>query len=105
MAPRALGDSVRPRRLAGVLGRPLNFTVRRRSIQRMGTKERRWNLKHSEDLRASMTKAELASLFRRSKSDPDSLSMDEVGVLFLVTRDRIRVIEELLNDGKKPHRH
>ena len=28
-APRALGDSVRPRRLSGVVGRPLNFTVRR----------------------------------------------------------------------------
>ena len=30
MAPRAPGDSVRPRRLAGVIGRPLNFTVRGR---------------------------------------------------------------------------
>jgi hypothetical protein len=29
LAPRALKDSVRPRRLAGVVGRPLNFTVRR----------------------------------------------------------------------------
>ena len=29
MAPRAPGDSVRPRRLAGVVVRPLNFTVRR----------------------------------------------------------------------------
>ena len=29
MAPRAPGDSVRPRRLTGVVGRPLNFTVRR----------------------------------------------------------------------------
>jgi hypothetical protein len=29
LAPRALGDSVRPRRLAGVVVRPLNFTVRR----------------------------------------------------------------------------
>jgi hypothetical protein len=28
LAPRALGDSVRPRRLSGVVGRPLNFTVR-----------------------------------------------------------------------------
>jgi len=27
MAPRALKDSVRPRRLAGVGARPLNFTV------------------------------------------------------------------------------
>ena len=28
LAPRAPGDSVRPRRLAGVVARPLNFTVR-----------------------------------------------------------------------------
>jgi len=30
LAPRAPGDSVRPRRLSGVVVRPLNFTVRRR---------------------------------------------------------------------------
>ena len=30
MAPRAPGDSVRPRRLSGASARPLNFTVRRR---------------------------------------------------------------------------
>ena len=29
LAPRAPGDSVRPRRLADVVVRPLNFTVRR----------------------------------------------------------------------------
>jgi len=29
LAPRALGDSVRPRRLSDVVVRPLNFTVRR----------------------------------------------------------------------------
>jgi hypothetical protein len=29
LAPRARGDSVRPRRLSGVVVRPLNFTVRR----------------------------------------------------------------------------
>ena len=28
LAPRALKDSVRPRRSSGVVGRPLNFTVR-----------------------------------------------------------------------------
>ena len=30
LAPRAPGDSLRPRRLSGVVVRPLNFTVRRR---------------------------------------------------------------------------
>ena len=37
MAPRALKDSVRPRRLAGVVGRPLNFTVRRAGISAVRT--------------------------------------------------------------------
>ena len=37
LAPRAPGDSVRPRRLMCASGRPLNFTVRRRVIQRSGT--------------------------------------------------------------------
>ena len=32
LAPRALGDSVRPRRLSGVVVRPLNFTARRLCI-------------------------------------------------------------------------
>jgi hypothetical protein len=30
---------------------------------------------------------------KRAESDPRSLTLDEVGVLFLVTRDRIRAIE------------
>jgi len=30
LAPRVPGDSVRPRRLSGVVVRPLNFTVRQR---------------------------------------------------------------------------
>jgi hypothetical protein len=30
-APRAREDSMRPRRLVGASGRPLNFTVRRRA--------------------------------------------------------------------------
>ena len=33
LAPRALGGSVRPRRLPGVVVRPLNFTVRRQSLR------------------------------------------------------------------------
>jgi DNA-directed RNA polymerase sigma subunit (sigma70/sigma32) len=40
-----------------------------------------------------MTDAAIADLFARSESDPASLTLDEVGVLFLVTRDRIRAIE------------
>jgi hypothetical protein len=33
-APRALEDSMRPRRLIGASGRPLNFTVRRLQLGR-----------------------------------------------------------------------
>ncbi len=35
LAPRAREDSVRPRRLSGVLVRPLNFAVRRRRTWRI----------------------------------------------------------------------
>jgi hypothetical protein len=38
LAPRALKDSVRPRRLAGVVGRPLNFTVRRFEMPSQGSR-------------------------------------------------------------------
>ena len=94
---------MRPRRLVGAGARPLNFTVRRRSIQRVGTNDRGWDRKRSENLRASMTDAEIEALFERSRRDLDSLSIDEVGVLFLITRDRIRLIEARLkpDDGKK----
>jgi hypothetical protein len=36
LAPRAPGDSVRPRRLSGVVVRPLNFTVRGRRFACLG---------------------------------------------------------------------
>jgi len=39
LAPRAPGDSVRPRRLAGASVRPLNFTVRGRAKTRLETHE------------------------------------------------------------------
>lgn len=35
LAPRAREDSVRPRRLSGVIVRPLNFTVRQRGDNTM----------------------------------------------------------------------
>jgi DNA-directed RNA polymerase sigma subunit (sigma70/sigma32) len=40
-----------------------------------------------------MTDAEIDALRARSETDLNSLSLDEVGVLFLVTRDRIRLME------------
>ena len=47
-----------------------------------------------------MSGAEIDALMQRSQNDPRSLSIDEVGVLFLVTRERIRAIEaRLKNDS------
>ena len=71
----------------------------------MGTNERGWDRKRSESLRASMTDAEIEALFERSRRDLDSLSIDEVGVLFLITRDRIRLFEARLKpDDDKSNR-
>jgi DNA-directed RNA polymerase sigma subunit (sigma70/sigma32) len=71
----------------------------------MGTNDRGWDRKRSENLRASMTDAEIEALFERSRRDLDSLSIDEVGVLFFITRDRIRLIEARLKpDDSKKHR-
>jgi DNA-directed RNA polymerase sigma subunit (sigma70/sigma32) len=69
----------------------------------MGTNDRGWDRKRSENLRALMTDVEIEALFERSRLDLDSLSIDEVGVLFLITRDRIRLIEARLkaDEGKK----
>ena len=59
----------------------------------MAEGNRNWDLKRSEQLRAKMSEAELLALQARSDADPGSLTLDEVGVLFLVTRERIRAIE------------
>jgi DNA-directed RNA polymerase sigma subunit (sigma70/sigma32) len=50
-----------------------------------------WDRQRSEQLRATLSDAEIQALAKRV---PRSLTLDEVGVLFLVTRDRIRAIEE-----------
>lgn len=47
----------------------------------------------SEQLRATLSEADIKALAKRAKSDPRSLTLDELGVLFLVSRDRIRAIE------------
>ena len=65
-----------------------------------GRNERGWDREHSEKLRATMSVLDIEALIQRSESDPTSLSVDEVGVLFLVARDRIRLIEaRLKNDS------
>jgi DNA-directed RNA polymerase sigma subunit (sigma70/sigma32) len=60
----------------------------------MSDNGRGWDRRHSEQLRASMSDADIDTLKRRAESDPQSLTIDEVGVLFLVTRDRIRAFEQ-----------
>ena len=58
-----------------------------------------WDRKRSEKLRASMSDEEIVALTARSERDPQSLSLDEVGVLYLVTRERIRAIEAKAKSG------
>ena len=53
-----------------------------------------WDRHRSEQLRATLSEAQIDALAKRAESKPESLTLDEVGVLFLVTRDRIRAIEE-----------
>lgn len=66
----------------------------------MNDKRPEWDRQRSEQLRSTLSDAEINALVERAKSDPKSLTLDEVGVLFLVTRDRIRVIERNAR-GKK----
>jgi DNA-directed RNA polymerase sigma subunit (sigma70/sigma32) len=44
-------------------------------------------------LRQSMTVEDIAALRRRFDRDPNGLSKDEVAVLYLVTREKIRAFE------------
>ena len=64
----------------------------------MSKDKRGWDRERSEELRATMSAADINALMQRSQRDPTSLSIDEVGVLFLVTRERIRAIEAQLNN-------
>jgi DNA-directed RNA polymerase sigma subunit (sigma70/sigma32) len=59
----------------------------------MTGKSLKWDRARLEKLRATMTRAEIDALRARSNADLNSLSLDEVGILFLDTRDRIRAIE------------
>jgi DNA-directed RNA polymerase sigma subunit (sigma70/sigma32) len=58
-----------------------------------------WDMRRAEQLRSAMTVDEIRSLKAKGETNPASLSLDEVGVLFLLARDRIREIERLA-DGK-----
>jgi DNA-directed RNA polymerase sigma subunit (sigma70/sigma32) len=66
----------------------------------MSKDKRGWDRERSEKLRATMSASEIDALMQREQRDPASLSIDEVGVLLLVTRERIRAIEaRLKNDS------
>jgi DNA-directed RNA polymerase sigma subunit (sigma70/sigma32) len=52
-----------------------------------------WDRRRSEQLRARLSDTDIEAIAKRAKSDPKSISLDELGVLFLVSRDRIRAIE------------
>jgi DNA-directed RNA polymerase sigma subunit (sigma70/sigma32) len=55
---------------------------------------RKFDEERLSKLREAMTDAELKSLDARFKADRKSLSEDEVGVLFIWTRERIREFEK-----------
>lgn len=59
----------------------------------MSENGRAWDMRRVEELRSRMTEEAIAALKSRGQSDPASLSLDEVGVLFLIARERIREIE------------
>jgi DNA-directed RNA polymerase sigma subunit (sigma70/sigma32) len=59
----------------------------------MGVVSKPWDMSRVEELRASMSDAEIAALKAKGKSKAGSLTIDEVGVLFLITRERIRELE------------
>ena len=52
-----------------------------------------WDKKRCEALREQMSAEQIAALLERSRADSSQLTFDEVGVLFIVTRDRIRELE------------
>lgn len=52
-----------------------------------------WNLERAEELRAAMSDAEIQALRLREQNDPHSLTIDEVGVLYIVSRERRHNLE------------
>lgn len=58
-----------------------------------------WDLVRVAEIRAGMKDAEIEALRERSQIALESLTLDEVGVLFLVARERIRELEA---NAKRP---
>jgi len=67
----------------------------------MTNKPSGWSRERAEELRTAMSDAELEALKVRGRDDPASLSLDEVGVLFLASREQIRAIETAADRKRK----
>lgn len=52
-------------------------------------------------LRNAMSESDLRQLEARSKADLKSLTLDEVGILFLGTREKIRAFEKKARGGRE----
>lgn len=57
-----------------------------------------WDMRRVEQLRSAMTVDEIDALKLKGRANPAALTLDEVGVLFLIARERIREIERTLSD-------
>jgi len=64
----------------------------------MSEDQKSWDMQRAEQLRSRMSEDEIAALKSRGQADLASLTLDEVGVLFLITRERIREFERLARD-------
>ena len=54
-----------------------------------------WDIERVVALRDNMNDADIEALRTREKSDPKSLTVDEMGVLYIVARERIRELEAI----------
>ena len=61
----------------------------------MSADSKPWDMRRVEQLRASMGDAEIAALKANGRSTAASLTIDEVGLLFLIARERIHELERL----------
>ena len=59
---------------------------------------RAWDMRRVEHMRSSMTTDQIAALKAKGQANPAALTLDEVGVLFLFSRERIREIERTTGD-------
>ena len=58
----------------------------------------RLDKKRLAELLEAMSQADRERLEARAKAGPKTLTMDEVGILFLMTREKIRAIEKKSRD-------